>query len=105
MCQRQNCPRCCDAWPWPLSGGILYASFKYGQGKREHGGRNFTDLDEAGLAALLRAVPSFTTLETWTTADRLPGREDERWPNTVLVTELQARQPGWGPSGTPAMTP
>lgn len=86
-------------------GGILYASFKYGQGKREHGGRNFTDLDEAGLAALLRAVPSFTTLETWTTADRLPGREDERWLNTVLVTELQARQPGWGPSGTPAMTP
>jgi SAM-dependent methyltransferase len=71
------------------AGGVLYASFKYGQGKREHGGRNFTDLDEAGLAALLRAVPCFTEFETWTTGDRRPGREDERWLNTVLVAKPQ----------------
>jgi hypothetical protein len=25
--------------------GILYASFKYGNGEREHHGRRFTDLD------------------------------------------------------------
>ena len=30
-------------------GGILYVSFKYGRGEREHGGRWFTDLDDAGL--------------------------------------------------------
>ncbi|WP_246156384.1 class I SAM-dependent methyltransferase, partial [Thiohalocapsa marina] len=62
-------------------GGVLYASCKYGAGEREHGGRRFTDLDEAGLAALLRAVPELAELETWTTADRRPGREGERWLN------------------------
>ncbi len=66
-------------------GGVLYASFKYGHGERDHNGRRFTDLDEQGLAALLRVVPALVELETWTTADRRPGREEERWLNTVLV--------------------
>ena len=65
--------------------GTLYASFKYGSGEREHGGRRFTDLDESGLAALLATTPAFTELETWTTADRRPGRADERWLNTLLT--------------------
>jgi SAM-dependent methyltransferase len=65
-------------------GGILYASFKYGSGEREHHGRRFTDLDEAGLAALLRQVPGLEPVETWTTADLRPGREAERWLNTLL---------------------
>jgi SAM-dependent methyltransferase len=65
-------------------GGILYASFKYGSGEREHHGRRFTDLDEAGLAALLRQVPGLEPEETWTTADLRPGREAERWLNTLL---------------------
>lgn len=65
-------------------GGILYASFKYGSGEREHRGRRFTDLDETGLAALLQAAPYFTVLETWITADRRPERAEERWLNTLL---------------------
>ncbi|WP_328987882.1 class I SAM-dependent methyltransferase [Thiorhodovibrio winogradskyi] len=32
--------------------GVLYASFKYGRGEREHNGRRFTDLNESGLAEL-----------------------------------------------------
>ena len=64
--------------------GILYASFKYGSGEREHHGRRFTDLDEAGLAALLRQVPGLEQVETWTTGDLRPGREAERWLNTLL---------------------
>ena len=80
-------------------GGVLYTSFKYGQGEREHGGRNFTDLDEEGLAALLRAVPGFRELETWTTADRRPGRENEMWLNTLLVAEIQMLQAGSDPGG------
>ncbi|KAA6182729.1 class I SAM-dependent methyltransferase [Thiohalocapsa marina] len=70
-------------------GGVLYASFKYGAGEREHGGRRFTDLDEAGLAALLRAVPELTVVETWTTADRRPGREGERWLNSVMAKRAE----------------
>ena len=65
-------------------GGVLYASFKYGSGEREHHGRRFTDLDEAGLAALLRQVPGLEEVETWTTGDLRPGREAERWLNTLL---------------------
>lgn len=64
--------------------GILYASFKYGSGERERGGRRFTDLDEAGLAELLRQVPDLSLIETWTTADRRPERMDERWLNALL---------------------
>ncbi len=65
--------------------GVLYASFKYGAGEREHGGRRFTDLDEAGLADLLLMVPGFRVLETWATGDRRPGREDERWLNAIVA--------------------
>ncbi|KAA6182606.1 class I SAM-dependent methyltransferase [Thiohalocapsa marina] len=66
-------------------GGVLYASFKYGAGEREQRGRRFTDLDEAGLVELLRAVPELTVAETWTTADRRPGREAERWLNAMML--------------------
>jgi SAM-dependent methyltransferase len=64
--------------------GILYASFKYGSGEREHHGRRFTDLDEAGLGALLLQVPNLEPVETWITGDLRPGREAERWLNTLL---------------------
>ena len=64
--------------------GVLYASFNYGSGEREHQGRRFTDLDEPGLAALLQQVPGLEEVETWTTADLRPGREAERWLNTLL---------------------
>jgi len=64
--------------------GVLFTSFKHGQGEREHGGRRFTDLDEAGLAALLQTAPCFTVLETWITLDQRPDRAEDRWLNTVL---------------------
>ena len=70
--------------------GILYASFKYGSGEREHHGRRFTDLDEPGLAALLRCVPDLEAMETWTTDDLRPGREAERWLNTLLRRTVAA---------------
>jgi SAM-dependent methyltransferase len=66
------------------AGGILYASFKYGSGEREHHGRRFTDVDEAGLGALLLQVPNLEPADTWTTGDLRPGRESERWLNTLL---------------------
>jgi hypothetical protein len=65
-------------------GGILYASFKYGSGEREHQGRRFTDLDEPGLAGLLAQVPGLVPVETWTTGDLRPGCGSERWLNTLL---------------------
>ncbi len=64
--------------------GVLYASFKYGAGEREHGGRRFTDLDEEGLAALVEGVTAFAVVETWVTGDRREGREGERWLNAIV---------------------
>jgi SAM-dependent methyltransferase len=64
--------------------GVLYASFKFGAGERAHGGRRFTDLDEAGLAALVEAVTAIAVRKTWVTGDRREGREAERWLNAIV---------------------
>lgn len=77
-----------------VPGGLLYASFKYGRGERTDGGRRFTDLDEPGLGALLDQVPGLSEVETWVTGDLRPGREDERWLNTLL----RRREGAWGNS-------
>lgn len=66
------------------SGGVLYASFKYGAVEREHQGRRFTDLDEDGLAILVAGIDELDILAVWTTADQRPGRESERWLNAIL---------------------
>ena len=68
--------------------GVLYASFKYGAGEREHGERRFTDLDEDGLAALVEAVRGLAVIETWGTEDRRPEREGERWLNALLTVDI-----------------
>jgi len=64
-------------------GGVLYMSFKYGRGERVEGERFFLDLDEAGLDALLAAVPELTLIEAWRSPDRRgqSGRQD--WLNAL----------------------
>ena len=64
-------------------GGLLYCSFKYGVDETERDGRAFTQLDEAGLHALITPLP-LSEVETWLTADRRPGREQERWLNAIV---------------------
>jgi len=66
------------------SSGILFASFTYGSGERVDNGRHFTDLDEEALACLLDQTGDFQAIETWTSSDLRPGRESERWLNTLL---------------------
>ncbi|MEZ0368325.1 MAG: class I SAM-dependent methyltransferase [Candidatus Sericytochromatia bacterium] len=65
-------------------GGLLYASFKYGNFAGERQGRWFTDLDEAGLASLLQSLPGCRLPETWQTSDARPQRAHERWLNLLL---------------------
>ncbi len=65
--------------------GVIYCSFKYGQGEYEKQGRRFTDMDEVGLRTLVDEIKALTIKELWVTADRRPGREQERWLNGVLV--------------------
>ena len=64
-------------------GGVLYMSFKHGDFEGERNGRYFTDLTEAGLAALLAQVP-FIAIDTWRTSDIRPGRGSEEWLNAVV---------------------
>lgn len=64
--------------------GVLYASFKYGSGERNAGGRHFTDLNEDGLAELLKALTIFRVLEIWVAPDQRPERSGERWLNALL---------------------
>lgn len=71
-----------------VPGGVLYASFKYGVGERERGGRWFTDLDEAGLAVVVDAMAGVRLELVWVTGDQRPGREAERWLNALMRREL-----------------
>lgn len=64
-------------------GGVWYVSFKYGNGERVQGERRFTDLDEEGLRALVKAVPGMEIASLWATQDNRPDR-DETWLNGLL---------------------
>jgi len=66
------------------SGGVVYASFKYGTGSREEDGRRFTDLDEATLAMLFAESGGLQVRESWVTPDRRPDRQSDRWLNALL---------------------
>lgn len=65
-------------------GGVLYASFKYGDFAGWRHGRWFTDLNEAGLQALLPAQAGWRVLNTWQSRDARPERAQERWLNALL---------------------
>ena len=65
------------------SGGVLYASFKYGETEREQNGRVFSDFTETSLRALLDEAGGFREISLWTTSDARPDRADERWLNAL----------------------
>lgn len=64
--------------------GVIYTSFKYGQFTGQRNGRLFTDLDEEGLAKLLKEVGGLEVKELWITGDVRPGRGEEKWLNVLL---------------------
>lgn len=65
--------------------GVLYVSFKYGEGMRTHNGRTFTDLNEQGLTALVQPIANLNVHKTWITGDQRKGRENEQWLNAILI--------------------
>lgn len=66
------------------SEGVLYTSFKYGEFEGIRNGRYFTDFTEGSFELLITKIPSLRIEENWVTGDVRPGREDERWLNTLL---------------------
>jgi 2-polyprenyl-3-methyl-5-hydroxy-6-metoxy-1,4-benzoquinol methylase len=64
--------------------GVLYVSFKYGTQERVHNGREFTDLNEDGLTALINHHTELKILKQWQTVDQRPERESEVWLNALI---------------------
>ena len=71
---------------WLNVSGVLYASFKYGDGVRVKDGRTFTDMDEHQLKVLLSAA-DLILKESWVTYDQRLER-NEKWLN-ALITKPQ----------------
>ena len=61
-------------------GGVMYASFKVGDGERESGGRHFTDADEEKATRWFELVDGIVELTLWRTQDQRPDRH-EQWLN------------------------
>jgi superfamily II DNA or RNA helicase len=69
-------------WRALRPGGTLYVSFKHGSGERVHGGRRFTDADEATLRQWFSQWADISRLDVWLTHDQRPDRT-ERWTNAM----------------------
>ena len=72
-----------------VDGGVLYASFKYGDFNGYRQGRHFTDLNETGYQQITENLNGFRTEKVWITGDARPSRENEKWLNLLIrkVTE------------------
>jgi 2-polyprenyl-3-methyl-5-hydroxy-6-metoxy-1,4-benzoquinol methylase len=64
--------------------GVLYVSFKYGTQERVHNGREFTDLNESALTALITHHTELKIIKQWQTVDQRPERESEVWLNALI---------------------
>lgn len=66
-------------------GGIIFVTYKYGEGEKQRGERCFYDMNEDGFSALLDEQPELEIKETWITTDVRPGRGEEKWFNAILM--------------------
>ena len=66
--------------------GVLYASFKYGNGERISRGRFFNDYNEDLLKELIEHC-HFKIIEIFITQDVREGRNAERWVNVLARKE------------------
>lgn len=77
-------------WAWLAPGGVVYASYKLGEGARvDESGRPFTDATEERLRAWLDLLPGVTQVHTWVSADRRQG-ESHCWLNALIQRESEA---------------
>ena len=65
------------------SGGIFYASFKYGDTERLKNGRLFSDYTQKSLKTTLTEAGGFDIISMWITSDARPERYDEKWVNVI----------------------
>lgn len=78
-------------WGALKPGGVIYLSFKVGEGERAHEGRHFTDATEPRLNEWLGDLSALDTVECWTTLDQRPGR-NEHWLNALAHRDSAAHE-------------
>lgn len=66
--------------------GIIYTSFKYGDFSGMRNGRYFTDFTEDIFKMFVADMEQLVIEKLWITDDVRPGRQDEKWLNTILRT-------------------
>ncbi len=64
-------------------GGILYASFKYGNEEIVSHGRHFSNYDENSFSVLLKKIKEMKLIRYWKTNDTRPDRGN-KWLNILL---------------------
>lgn len=64
--------------------GVLYASFKHGDGEGERNGRFFNDYNEQSFQRLLSEHPELQLLSSWVSTDMRPERSGEKWLNVLM---------------------
>jgi hypothetical protein len=62
--------------------GVIYASFKYGDGTKVRGERIFSDFNEKSVIPLF-ADAGFEIIHNEIGSDSRPGRESEKWINVI----------------------
>lgn len=65
-----------------VPGGMIYVSFKYGEGSMTKGERTFSNFTEASVTELLKDA-HFEVKECGITSDVREGRADEKWINAI----------------------
>lgn len=65
------------------NGGVIYASFKYGEKNYEKNGRDFTCFTKDKFLNLIKDL-EFYYRATFETSDVRSGRENEKWINVIL---------------------
>jgi len=65
------------------SGGLFYASFKYGEHEYDKEGRHFTPINEEKTEVLFKKIKTLQLLEIWLSDDVRQEREGEKWLNLL----------------------
>lgn len=66
------------------AGGVMYASFKYGDGTKMRGERRFSDFNEKSIVPLFEDA-GFAIRDNEVGHDNRPGRESEMWVEVIAV--------------------
>ena len=65
------------------SGGLFYASFKYGEHEYDKEGRHFTPINEKKTEALFKDIDTLQLLQIWLSDDVRQERKGEKWLNLL----------------------